>query len=253
MPWPKGKKQSHEMIEKRKAAYAKPEVKAKMVHAAKSRTVTDETRRKTSETLRGRKRPPEVVKKIQAKLTGRPLSVKHRQKIAEAMRERWQDPNYRARVSAAHTAPPTRAGSKASLETIEKLRQSHRGKTRTVESCLKQAESIALDNHYNWQGGIAEATYRGIGWNTVKRLVRQRAAGRCELCGGTNIRNWQLDVHHIVPYAEIPISVEWGCLAVCRYCHAKLDAEEIDLSELQGKLRPRLHALLKSQSRKPYR
>lgn len=190
---------------------------------------SDETRRKMSEARRNRP----------------PLSDEHRAAASERMKRLWDDPDYRSMQSESHKGQQLRLGSRASPETLQKLRDSHTGLSRSLESRQKQSRSISGANHYNWQGGPLPDNYRGEGWHVIKRTVRERAGGRCEFCGGENVRGWQLDVHHIVPYREIPVSAEWACLALCRRCHVRADRGVISTKDLQDALRPRLEAVLR--------
>lgn len=244
MPWPKGKKQSPESVEKRRRALQDPEVKAKMRRAKQGGRLTDEHKAKIGESLRGHTLGEEGRAKVREANSGKSPSAETRRKLSEAMQRQWEDPEYRERMSDARKGRPGNTGYKPTPETLEKLRQSHLGKTRTVESRLKQGKTIAGPNHHTWKGGPLPSKSRGVGWALIKQIVRERADGRCELCGGPNVHGWQLDVHHVIPYRDIPISADWACLALCRSCHNKAERGTIDLSEQQAALRPRLEALL---------
>ena len=59
---------------------------------------TAETRRKISETSRGRVKSPEARAKLSQSLTGKPLSLEHCAKIGRVKKQSWQDPEWRDKV-----------------------------------------------------------------------------------------------------------------------------------------------------------
>lgn len=177
---------------------------------------------------------------ILAKRVATQNSPEVKARMREAMLALWSDRAYRRRQSEAHKGGPGRLGRRHSEKTLERLRLSHLGQRRTLESRLKQGASIRGTRHHNWKGGPIPHNHRGEGWHTIKAVVRERAGGHCEFCGGINVRGWQLDVHHVVPYREIPVTADWACLALCRRCHIRADRRVIDTSALQAKLRPLL-------------
>lgn len=85
-----------------------------------------------------------------------------------------------------------------------------------------------LENHPLWRGG--NGLKYGSGWKRAKRLVRERANHRCEICDISEEKlkhNWQLDIHHIIPFRCFNDHREANklenLLAVCRKCHNKID------------------------------
>lgn len=63
------------------------ETRKKLSVAGTGKKRSVESRVKQSETMKGRKRPPEVVAKMRKTLTGRKLSDEHRRKISESRRK----------------------------------------------------------------------------------------------------------------------------------------------------------------------
>ena len=55
----------------------------------KGRTLSEETKRKTSESLKGRTRSDEIRRKISEAIKGRKLSEETRRKMSEAEKRRW--------------------------------------------------------------------------------------------------------------------------------------------------------------------
>lgn len=71
----------------------------------------------------------------------------------------------------------------------------------------------------NWNGGVSNPAYR-TKWNTVKKQVKKRSNGICEICG--KIKK-QMDVHHIIPVDKgLPIeeiNQLSNLMYLCRKCH----------------------------------
>lgn len=245
MPWPKGKAKTPEQKAKHEQAMADPAVRQKLRESRKGMTLSEEHRRNISIARLGHEVTAETREKIRQGHLGKTIPVEQREKISQSVAQLWQEPAYRAQQSEAHKGQlPAIAGRKHSDATRARLRLSHLGKQRTLASRIKQGQSISGSNHHNWKGGPLPSNHRGVGWQTIKKIVRHRAGGKCEFCEDTNVLNWQLDVHHIIPYREIPISTDWSCLGLCRKCHVRAERGLIDTSELQVKLRPLLEELL---------
>jgi hypothetical protein len=72
----------------------------------------------------------------------------------------------------------------------------------------------------NWKGGGTperQKVYASAEWRKVRRLVRDRAACMCELCGSTD----HLHVHHIKGFTEFPtlrLDPD-NLMLLCRGCH----------------------------------
>lgn len=78
-------------------------------------------------------------------------------------------------------------------------------------------------NHPHWTGGYSPEAYRA-NWEHTKKIVRERAGGKCELCGNVH---GTMDVHHLIPIRtrqsiEIinhPDNLQY----LCRPCHIRAD------------------------------
>jgi group I intron endonuclease len=98
-----------------------PEVSKKTADALRGRTVSEEQRQKISNTLKGRKRPPEMVQRVAAKLRGRKRSPELVEKTASKLR-----------------------GRKRSPEAIAAISKAHKGRKKTPEEIAKQKASLAI-------------------------------------------------------------------------------------------------------------
>lgn len=97
----------------------------------------------------------------------------------------------------------------------------------------KISTAFTGDRHPNWQGGSHHASYRGAGWQRIRREVIRRAGECCEHCGMTQSDHLsryrqQLHVNHIVPFHQKqPRALsanDWRNLeALCISCHMKAD------------------------------
>ena len=106
-----------------------------------------------------------------------PHSSKTRQKIATAAREMWQRPAIRKSIISKMKGHPSypravaackaRRGAKATLETIEKLRNSHIGLVRSVESRKKQSQSVTGARNHFYGKTHSEASMAGR-WRSVR-------------------------------------------------------------------------------------
>ncbi len=88
-----------------------------------------------------------------------------------------------------------------------------------AENCLRG------EDNPNWQGGYCPEEY-SAGWNALKKTVRDRANGVCEVCGKTHKL---MDVHHLIPVRlknDITVTNHIDNLQyLCRPCH--IDADKI--------------------------
>ncbi len=246
MPWPKGVKQPPEMVEKRKATCARPDIKAKMGGAFRGQSLSEEHKARISQSLKGHEVTSETREMLRQQLAGKPHSPERIAKLREAIKAKWAGPVYRMYMEQVRKTQRNghRKGAVVSPEARVRMRRAHLGKRRTLESRFKQGRSIAGEKHHAWRGGTLPSGHRGLGWYVVKRLVLERADNHCELCGIDNRTPWKLDVHHIIPYRDMPVSVEWACLGLCRRCHVRADRGLIDTSTLQETLRSLLQRML---------
>ncbi len=103
-----------------------------------SRPVSEETRRKISEKLKGRKLPAEHCKRMSIALKGRAVSQEHRDKLSAASKGKSKSPEHVSKIVEAKT------GSKwghHSEESKNKIANSLRGKKRGPTSALQKQRS----------------------------------------------------------------------------------------------------------------
>jgi 5-methylcytosine-specific restriction endonuclease McrA len=79
-----------------------------------------------------------------------------------------------------------------------------------------------------WRGGGSperQRIYASSEWRRLRRLVRNRAACMCEVCGSTD----QLHVHHIRGWADHPelrLDPD-NLMLLCRGCHIDAHRKEV--------------------------
>ena len=82
---------------------------------------------------------------------------------------------------------------------------------------------FAGDKNPAWRGGHID--YRGANWQEQKKLVLEKANGRCQKCG--KIR--KLIVNHKIPFRLFSSYLEANTLdnleALCHKCHGKTDSD----------------------------
>ena len=78
-------------------------------------------------------------------------------------------------------------------------------------------------DHPNWNGGYTHKAYSD-GWTRIKKIVRNRAKGVCEKCGGVHKL---MDVHHLIPVRlnkdVKTINLLKNLLYLCRPCNVRAD------------------------------
>lgn len=91
------------------------------------------------------------------------------------------------------------------------------------------------DDHPRWRGGVD--SYYGDSWSGSKAMVRDRDGLTCRVCGGSNILDWDPDVHHIKPVREWDVEEEHlemndpsNLISLCRECHKSLEGKWQDAS-----------------------
>jgi len=145
---------------------------------------------------------------------GRPSYVRtaeHKAKMSAAMKGRPH--NYRS----ASTHPEVAAKIRAwwTPERREEARQRGLILAETREWRDMIARSVMGAKNPNYQGKD-NATGYGPGWGPLhRRLVRERAGGRCEVCG----REARLDIHH-KDFGKDNHDPE-NLVVCCRSCHKK--------------------------------
>lgn len=198
-----------------------PETRKKMVA---SRRVSgkawhsEETRRKISTTLKGRR------------LTPKQATRKKRQMQSAYKKNPWAVP------------PPRPKGWKHSESTKEKIRVIRTGTKQSEETIMKRRPKISGANHWAWKGGITELRDRLSGSHEYKKWRLQvflRDNRTCQDCGRTRGDGEIEDIaaHHIEHFNDIvaefgieTIEDAFDCAALwelangitlCRACHQK--------------------------------
>lgn len=116
-------------------------------------------------------------------------------------------------------------GKKHSKETIEKIKKAKLGKKRTVESRIKQSQSIKGDKNCNWQGGITPiniAIRNSLEMKLWRESVFKRDNWTCVWCGQVG---GELNADHIKPFAyypELRFAIDNG-RTLCEKCHKTTD------------------------------
>ena len=147
----------------------------------KGKKLTEEQKRKISNTLMGHIVSEETKGKIRKALQG----IKKPLRSAE----------YRENISKAHK------GMKASVETRKKLSEAHKGKRQTEETRRK----ISITNRYNWKGknrtiSLVSQIRESFKYSQWRSDIFTRDRFTCQKC---NKVGGVLHVHHVKPFIFI--------------------------------------------------
>lgn len=215
------------------------EWKAKMREAWKHRApITEETRKKLSESHKGKKISPEAIAKRVAKIKGTkrtPEQIERmrlaHQNISEETREKLRigslghvvTEEMRAKLSKAGKgrAPPNK-GKHLSEETKRKLSEVNKGKSLSEETKKKIGAAIKGEKHPNWLGGKSFEPYCVLFNNEFKERVRNFFGRKCVECGIDEIKE-KHHVHHVNYRKDSCCNEDIKPLFVClcRSCHMK--------------------------------
>jgi hypothetical protein len=150
----------------------------------KTGVYTEETRKKISESQKGKKKPPrseEHKKNIGLSHKGKIVSEATRKKLSQAKKGR-KNP---------HTGIPR------TIETRRKLCQANKGKILSIETRKKMSDSAGRgENNPHWRGGLSYLPYCEKFNDDLKERVRTFFNHTCQLCG-TPQNGKKLAVHHI--------------------------------------------------------
>ncbi len=199
--------------------------------------LSDETRRKMSEAHKGKTLSPERRAAFIATHAGKPLSPEIRAKISETVKARWEnDDEYRRRIKDANI------GKKHAPETLEKMRETHRGErhsnwgkhlseeTRRKISEANKGRKWPVEmrvrrsgpNSHAWKGGVSFEPYCVKFNNEFKERVREFFGRVCVECGSPE-NGVRLSIHHVNARKDaccaedvIPLFVP-----LCPSCHGK--------------------------------
>jgi hypothetical protein len=148
-----GKNPSAETIEKRKRAFAgykhSPESRAKITEGQLKRfsinPFSDETKKKISQTSKGRKLSPETKARMSQSRMGMKISEERRKKISQSLMGRKLSPEHKEKLSKSHLGKLI--GYKHSPESIEKMRQAQLGKKQSPEHVEKNRKKSLGTKH----------------------------------------------------------------------------------------------------------
>lgn len=214
------------------------------------RIVTEETRRKISESKMGNKNPmygksgvlspnfnynpsKETRLKISKANTGKKRSIENREKLSKAFKESWKTEEGTARkkhmselmkgkfVGEKHPQYGTHHSPERIVrDTKRRLEfyQSNEGKKLRKQWSLERSG----EGNANWQNGISFEPYSQDFNDHFKKLIKERDNYCCGLCGtyevdAINLCGQGLVVHHI-NYVKAD-SYEQNCITLCRRCH----------------------------------
>lgn len=192
-------------------------------------TRSEETKRKISETLKGRKFSKEQCENISIALTGKKQSEETSEKKRQSMRKLYESGFINPNIGRKHSAE-----SKEKIGAAQRGEKHHLfGTHKTDEEKRNISEKISGDKHYNWQGGKSFEEY-GPGFNNaLKKIIRARYNYECKLCFkhqddmyDKNGDKYSLIVHHI--NYDKRNSSESNLICLCRNCHAKTNFKRDD-------------------------
>jgi len=110
-------------------------------------------------------------------------------------------------------------GKKHTEGTNRKNGDAHRGCKQTPETIKKRFANCSGDKHYNWQGGISFEPYCPKFNKQLKEYIRNRDNRTCQLCS-VKENGRKLDVHHI--HYDKP-NCNPDLIALCQKCNIKVN------------------------------
>lgn len=175
------------------------ETRRKQAESVRGFKHTEEAKHKISEGNKGnkgnkgRKLSEEHKKKISESNKGRKASEETKQKMSESQKGRIITEETKRKMSESNKG---RTGQTCSEETKRKLSIANTGKKRSNETKRKISESNKGEKCSNWKGGISFEPYCHKFNNTLKEEVRNRDNRICQNCKAKeNVRRHT--VHHV--------------------------------------------------------
>ena len=195
------------------------ETKKKISESSKGKIISDETKRKMSEAKKGKIVSDETRRKMSEANKGKSLSEEHKKKISESHKKENLSDESRKNISEAQK------GKSQSDEAKKKISKAQKGKIVSDETKKKISESLRGENHYNWKGGISTVSFEEdfdmiiIEWKKLAQEIRKRDKFICQYCGASS----STSVHHIIPRRiKIDNSSE-NLITLCKSCHQKVE------------------------------
>lgn len=185
------------------------------------RHISEETRRKMSESHKGKIRSLLHSQRLSQALTGRKLSEETKRKISESKKGSpayWKGKRMpiSARLKMSKHAKLKIGklnpfyGKKHTEKTKEKNRLSQLGKEVSLETRQKQSEAQKGEKGSNWKGGITSVSERlrgHLNWKIWRKAVFERDNHTCQNPNCPYCKNTQgveLHPHHIKPLSKFP-------------------------------------------------
>jgi hypothetical protein len=249
MPLPKdpikaeaSRKKMSESAKVRKRSPLSEVTRRKISESEKGKKVSEDTRKKISDAGKGKKQSPETIVKRVEKLRGKkhpPRSQEALVNYSESSKKTWENPEHRKHMSEVHT------GKKQSPETIAKRVSKVKGQRRTPQlncvicgneikeyredrkTCSHRCRGIYIskfllgDKSPGWMGGISFEPYCVKFNDEFKKRVRAYFNYTCVECH-TPQNKEKLHVHH-VNFNKMSCCDTTIPLFVplCRSCHTK--------------------------------
>lgn len=201
-----------------------------------ARTMSEETKRKISETLTGFKHTEESKRKMSDVGKGRIFTEEHKKRLSESKKgtkrseesKRKQSKSNKGKIITEEmrkNMSNVKLGKKLSDTHKRKIGESNKGKKRTEEMRKKQSETFtgmfAGPKNPAWLGGISYEPYCYKFTYEIKEQTREKYNRRCFLCDKPEKRNKRkLSVHHI-DYNKMQgcNGHDWKLVPLCGSCH----------------------------------
>ncbi len=184
-----------------------PEFGRKIVETRRkndSYKLSDEARRKMSESQKKRLSNPEVRKRLSEATKKGMANPEVRKRLSEATKRVMSNPEFRKMLS------DVRKGQHLSPQSEFK-----KGHKEAPETSKKRSEAMRGEKCYLWKGGISYEPY-SLDWTrSLKKAVRERDNYLCQLC----LVKKGVQVHHI-DYNKKNCNPE-NLITLCRNCHSK--------------------------------
>jgi len=184
---------------------------------------TPEHRRKVSESKRGEKHPNWEKRGKGTPFWGRKHTLDTRRRMSESKKGRYLAEETKQKISEALK------GRKLSEETRKKMSKLRKGRKLTPEwkeKIIKNIKDTMFKpgkEHPNWKGGISFEPYCEKFNEEYKESIRNQFGRVCVLCGKTEKENGaRLSIHHVNYNKKCGCDgTDCVCVPLCRQCHGK--------------------------------